>query len=57
MRGEALCRLYIYIYIFLLVFFLYKLWLELMCELQDSCQTEPCLLNTYNKALRVGLVQ
>lgn len=27
-----------------------------MCELQDSCQTEHCFLNTSSKELRVGLV-
>jgi len=28
-----------------------------MCELQDSCQTEQCLLNTYSEEMRIGLVQ
>lgn len=27
-----------------------------MCELQDSCQTEHCLLNTSSEEMRVELV-
>lgn len=41
--------------IYVLPSFLCKLRFEVMCELQDSCQTEHCLLNISSEEKRVGL--